>query len=87
MKRISHWIGGRVVPGTSGREGTVFNPALGEQMGQAGRLVVSERYLTPHSLKRWLMLMHAVLAGERSQIVIPPLEAPRAASRSLARGQ
>ncbi|HET6836325.1 MAG TPA: CoA-acylating methylmalonate-semialdehyde dehydrogenase [Acidimicrobiales bacterium] len=31
MKRISHWIDGRVVPGTSGREGPVFNPALGEQ--------------------------------------------------------
>jgi malonate-semialdehyde dehydrogenase (acetylating) / methylmalonate-semialdehyde dehydrogenase len=31
MKRISHWIGGRVLPGTSGREGPVFNPALGEQ--------------------------------------------------------
>ena len=31
MKRISHWIGGRVVPGTSGREGPIFNPALGEQ--------------------------------------------------------
>jgi malonate-semialdehyde dehydrogenase (acetylating)/methylmalonate-semialdehyde dehydrogenase len=31
MKRISHWIGGRVVPGTSGRAGPVFNPALGEQ--------------------------------------------------------
>jgi malonate-semialdehyde dehydrogenase (acetylating)/methylmalonate-semialdehyde dehydrogenase len=31
MKRISHWIDGRVVPGTSGREGAVFNPALGEQ--------------------------------------------------------
>jgi malonate-semialdehyde dehydrogenase (acetylating) / methylmalonate-semialdehyde dehydrogenase len=31
MKRIGHWIGGRVVPGASGREGPVFNPALGEQ--------------------------------------------------------
>ncbi|MGH9288083.1 MAG: CoA-acylating methylmalonate-semialdehyde dehydrogenase [Acidimicrobiales bacterium] len=31
MKRISHWVGGRVVPGTSGREGPVFNPALGDQ--------------------------------------------------------
>jgi malonate-semialdehyde dehydrogenase (acetylating) / methylmalonate-semialdehyde dehydrogenase len=31
MKRISHWIGGRVVRGASGREGPVFNPALGEQ--------------------------------------------------------
>jgi malonate-semialdehyde dehydrogenase (acetylating)/methylmalonate-semialdehyde dehydrogenase len=31
MKHISHWIGGRVVPGTSGRTGPIFNPALGEQ--------------------------------------------------------
>jgi malonate-semialdehyde dehydrogenase (acetylating) / methylmalonate-semialdehyde dehydrogenase len=27
--RISHWIDGRVVPGVSGREGPVFNPATG----------------------------------------------------------
>jgi malonate-semialdehyde dehydrogenase (acetylating)/methylmalonate-semialdehyde dehydrogenase len=31
MNRISHWIDGRVVPGTSGRSGVVFNPATGEQ--------------------------------------------------------
>ena len=28
--RISHWIGGRFVPGTSGREGPVYNPATGQ---------------------------------------------------------
>jgi malonate-semialdehyde dehydrogenase (acetylating) / methylmalonate-semialdehyde dehydrogenase len=33
MKRISHWIDGRPVAGTSGRQGPVFNPALGEQTG------------------------------------------------------
>ncbi len=27
--RISHWIGGRIAPGTSGREGPVYNPATG----------------------------------------------------------
>jgi len=27
--RISHWIGGRVVPGNSGREGPVYDPATG----------------------------------------------------------
>jgi malonate-semialdehyde dehydrogenase (acetylating)/methylmalonate-semialdehyde dehydrogenase len=27
--RVSHWIGGRIVPGTSGREGDVFDPATG----------------------------------------------------------
>jgi malonate-semialdehyde dehydrogenase (acetylating)/methylmalonate-semialdehyde dehydrogenase len=33
VKRISHWIGGRVVEGESGRSGPVFNPALGQQTG------------------------------------------------------
>jgi malonate-semialdehyde dehydrogenase (acetylating) / methylmalonate-semialdehyde dehydrogenase len=28
--RISHWIGGRFVEGTSGRQGDVYNPAIGE---------------------------------------------------------
>ena len=31
MQRISHWIDGRAVPGTSGRQGPVWNPATGEQ--------------------------------------------------------
>ncbi|MDQ3544475.1 MAG: CoA-acylating methylmalonate-semialdehyde dehydrogenase [Actinomycetota bacterium] len=30
-QRISHWIDGTVVPGTSGRGGPVFNPATGER--------------------------------------------------------
>jgi malonate-semialdehyde dehydrogenase (acetylating) / methylmalonate-semialdehyde dehydrogenase len=33
LKRISHWIGGRVVEGESGRSGPVYNPALGIQAG------------------------------------------------------
>ena len=32
-KRISHWIGGRIVAGESGRSGPVYNPATGEQTG------------------------------------------------------
>ena len=28
--RVSHWIGGRLVAGTSGRSGPVYNPATGE---------------------------------------------------------
>jgi len=32
--RINHWIGGQLVPGTSGRSGPVFNPATGEQTGE-----------------------------------------------------
>ena len=28
--RVSHWIGGRIVTGTSGREGAVYDPATGQ---------------------------------------------------------
>ena len=31
MERISHWIGGKIVPGESGRTGPVYDPATGEQ--------------------------------------------------------
>jgi len=31
MNRISHWIDGKTVAGTSGRSGAVFNPGTGEQ--------------------------------------------------------
>ena len=31
MERINHWIGGKLVPGSSGRTGPVFDPATGEQ--------------------------------------------------------
>ncbi len=31
MERISHWIGGKLVPGESGRSGPVFNPSTGVQ--------------------------------------------------------
>jgi len=34
VKRISHWIGGRLVEGKSGRSGPVYNPALGRQTGE-----------------------------------------------------
>jgi malonate-semialdehyde dehydrogenase (acetylating)/methylmalonate-semialdehyde dehydrogenase len=33
VKRINHWIGGRLAEGGSGRSGPVYNPALGKQTG------------------------------------------------------
>ncbi|HEX5579236.1 MAG TPA: CoA-acylating methylmalonate-semialdehyde dehydrogenase, partial [Candidatus Limnocylindria bacterium] len=30
LDRVNHWIGGRLVPGTSGRQGPVYNPATGQ---------------------------------------------------------
>ena len=31
MHRISHWIDGKVVDGTSGRSGIIYDPATGQQ--------------------------------------------------------
>ena len=45
MKTIGHWIGGRAVPGTSGRVGPVFDPARGRQTAEvalAGRSEVDD---------------------------------------------
>jgi len=55
VARISHWIGGRIVPGESGRSGPVYNPALGRQTGavdfasaeEVGRAVATAKEAFP----------------------------------------
>src|SRR5262249_16310035 len=42
LKRITHWIDGEAVAGTSGRAGRVFNPATGEQTGEVDFASVEE---------------------------------------------
>jgi malonate-semialdehyde dehydrogenase (acetylating)/methylmalonate-semialdehyde dehydrogenase len=42
VKRISHWIGGRIVEGGSGRSGPVYNPARGVQTGEVDFASVEE---------------------------------------------
>ena len=42
LKRISHWIGGRAVEGTSGRSGPVYNPAKGIQAAEVDFATVGE---------------------------------------------
>jgi malonate-semialdehyde dehydrogenase (acetylating)/methylmalonate-semialdehyde dehydrogenase len=42
VKPIHHWIGGRSVPGASGRSGPIYNPATGEQTGQVDFASVEE---------------------------------------------
>ena len=41
-ERISHWIGGKIVPGESGRSGPVYNPATGVQSGAVDFASVEE---------------------------------------------
>ncbi len=45
LRRISHWIGGKLVEGTSGRSGPVYDPAKGEQTGEVD-------FATPEEIDR-----------------------------------
>jgi malonate-semialdehyde dehydrogenase (acetylating)/methylmalonate-semialdehyde dehydrogenase len=42
MNRIGHWINNKMVPGTSGRSGAVYNPATGEQQATVDFANVAE---------------------------------------------
>ncbi|MGZ8702735.1 MAG: aldehyde dehydrogenase family protein, partial [Gaiellaceae bacterium] len=42
LTRITHWIGGKAVAGTSGRTGPVYDPARGVQTGAVDRASVAE---------------------------------------------
>ena len=42
IARINHWIGGRLVPGESGRSGPVWNPATGQQTGEVDFATTAE---------------------------------------------
>ncbi|MEN9301567.1 MAG: methylmalonate-semialdehyde dehydrogenase [Actinomycetota bacterium] len=42
MERISHWVNNKVVRGTSGRTGKVFNPATGEQQAEVDLASIEE---------------------------------------------
>lgn len=59
MNRIGHWINNKVVLGTSGRSGVVFNPATGEQQAAVDFASVAE-------LDAVVASAQAALAGWRS---------------------
>ncbi|MDA8262509.1 MAG: CoA-acylating methylmalonate-semialdehyde dehydrogenase [Actinomycetota bacterium] len=69
MKRISHWIDGRVVPGTSGRTGPVYNPALGEQSAQVDLASAEELDFAVASAKRAFASWRAMGLSRRAEIL------------------
>jgi len=56
-KRVSHWIGGKLVEGQSGRSGVVWNPATGQQQATVDFASVEEMDATiavaKEALKSW----------------------------------
>ena len=81
-KPINHWIGGKSVPGTSGRSGPVWNPATGEQSGAVDFATVEEIDAAVQAAKE-------AFTDLARRLALPPrralLQDPRSSSTSTAR--
>ena len=68
IKPINHWIGGKVVAGSSGRSGPVYNPATGEQTGAVDFASVEEVAQAVAAAKAAFPAWRATSLSKRSDI-------------------
>jgi malonate-semialdehyde dehydrogenase (acetylating)/methylmalonate-semialdehyde dehydrogenase len=68
ITRISHWIGGRTVEGTSGRSGPVYNPATGRQTGAVDFATVEEVDAAVQSAKQAFESWRRVSLAKRAEL-------------------
>src|SRR6266508_2870314 len=69
VTQISHWIGGKLVPGTSGRSGPVYNPATGRQTGAVAFASVEEVDLAVRTAKQTFESWRLVSISKRVDIM------------------
>jgi malonate-semialdehyde dehydrogenase (acetylating) / methylmalonate-semialdehyde dehydrogenase len=69
MERISHYIGGKVVPGESGRTGPVYNPATGEQTHEVDFASVEEVAAAVEAAREAYPAWRATSLSKRSDIM------------------
>src|SRR3984893_14432663 len=68
VKRINHWIGGRLGEGGSGRSGPVYNPALGKRTGAADFATPEEVDLAVEAAKEAFASWRAMSLSKRTAI-------------------
>ena len=68
LKRITHWIGGEPVAGTSGRSGPVYNPAKGVQTGEVDFASVEEVDRAVQAAKEAFAAWRAVSLSRKTEI-------------------
>jgi malonate-semialdehyde dehydrogenase (acetylating)/methylmalonate-semialdehyde dehydrogenase len=68
VKRISHWIGGQLVEGKSGRSGPVYNPAIGAQTGEVDFASVEEIDLAVQTAKKAFPAWRAMSLSRRTEL-------------------
>src|SRR5688572_29109551 len=69
MERIGHWIGGKLVPGESGRTGPVFDPATGEQTHEVDFADPAEIGKAVEAAKEALPAWRATSLSKRADIM------------------
>jgi malonate-semialdehyde dehydrogenase (acetylating)/methylmalonate-semialdehyde dehydrogenase len=69
MNRIGHWINNKVVLGTSGRSGVVFNPATGEQQAAVDFASVAELDAVVASAKAALPGWRSTSLSRRAEVM------------------
>ncbi|HKP17836.1 MAG TPA: CoA-acylating methylmalonate-semialdehyde dehydrogenase [Gaiellaceae bacterium] len=67
-KPIHHWIGGKSVPGKSGRSGPVYNPATGEQTGAVDFATVEEIDAAVATAKETFATWRTVSLARRAEV-------------------
>jgi len=68
VARISHWIDGQRVEGSSGRSGPVYNPATGEQSGEVDFASVEEVDAAVQAAKRAFTSWRSVSLSRRTEL-------------------
>jgi malonate-semialdehyde dehydrogenase (acetylating)/methylmalonate-semialdehyde dehydrogenase len=68
VTRISHWIDGRSVAGTSGRTSPVFNPAFGRQTGELDLATVDEVDSAVQAAKEAFETWRGVSLAKRAEL-------------------
>src|SRR5438477_12331183 len=69
LSRINHWIGGRAVPGTSGRSGPVYNPATGAVAAEVDFASVEEIDAAVAAAKAAFPAWRALSLSRRSELL------------------
>src|SRR4029078_9199306 len=67
-KPIHHWIGGKSVPGASGRSGPVWNPATGEQSGAVELATLAENDAAVRSAREAFTSWRHVSLARRAEL-------------------
>ena len=85
MERIGHYIGGKHVPGESGRRGPVFDPATGEQTHEVDFADPAELDKAVQAATEALPAWRATSLSKRAEIMFRIRELLDARTRELVR--